>query len=1642
MLVSGIRRYSTHSGLLIIALLGTLLPQASGTASDIEAAPSDSLYLVPREVLGGVPKSTQLIHDYGAQSLVTIPKGDEMPVAVRSHFTQLQDVTVLQYRGYKGIFPPFSEKKVQEFPDGYYLVALAGPLDSSWWQSFVRLGITVVDTASPYALLVRADGGRLVLASRVTTSRGYSVLRGVIAIPSDARVDPTLLPLAAGTATPSDIPGLRKSPDGRAVVRVLPHADRKAADVVAEIAKFVDRANAELAWGQDDAILIRGSEIPTIIDNVAGVGFLEAVKERQLHNNIGTKNTVLNVEPVWALGYNGTGIIVDHNDSGVDSAHPDFPAGTIVATNGTQSGTDNGHGTHTAGSVLGRGLAGASPTNTSGCGDVTAPLGTVRGSAWGARLVTNNLFVGGLTAETSMMQWGYQNGARLSTNSWGYTNTYTYNSGSVAVDTAVRDADAGTAGNQELCILFSAGNSGPGASTVGAPGTGKNAITVGASQNDRCGSYVPTNCAGPSINSMACFSSRGPAQGRIKPDIVATGTDILSTQSSDAAATHPWDQAWTGARYEIDSGTSMSCPLTAGAAATFFSFFSSTFGSLPSPALAKAALINGAVDMGLGYPSYDQGWGRLNLLRSVQGPPGGSIAFIDQAQVTPLATGGTWSKSFQIGVSTVPLKVTLVWTDPPSAAGCSSCLTNDLNLVVTAPGGTVYRGNRFTANWSTPNPGATTDIANNVENIFVQSPAVGIWTIQVTSASTTVNPQGLTGQDFAVVYSGNFCATPSAPTGPAATATGSNQVTVGWAAPVPGPAPTEYHILRATTTGGPYVQVGVTVAPGTSFLDTTVSGGVTYFYVIRSFNSCESANSAEASVTATGTCTVPPTFAGLSSVTATPGATCTLTLAWAAATSSCGGTITYNVYRSTTAGFTPSVSNRVATDVTGTSFVDSSGLVSGTTHYYIVRAVDSANAAEDTNSVQRSGAPQGALSAQTWTDDGGDTGLAKLSVQATWTNAATGGRTGPRCYATGTYGNSACFSLTTPVLNVNTGGGTLTFYSKYDIEAGWDKGQVELSTDGGATWSRLAVNYPATSNRTSDACGFPGANTAYFTGNNATPTWASYTATVPAGANTMIRWRLSTDVNTTAAGWWIDDISLTNVMLPGSCNSAANDVQFFAARATGGAAAGSGQVKLMWWTPAGTGAYPYVRVLRKAAPGVPSGPNDGTSTVVGTFNTFNWGSAGSAPDSGLTNNTTYNYAAYVSTNLTNWSSGKLVSSRPQDTTGKTKWVYSTGAAALAAPARDVFVYAVSNDRILHGVNGGAAGGDWPASWRPLVLNAPAQDRFGVPHVNVPPATKVIFLGSQDGKAYSVNADTGLALKTSNLLSDSGGMIQGALGGNFKAYDATALDLVFAGTRNSSAANKLWALDVLNLGGVGGSSFSFDNGGTATPANAFGFVSSQPSVDYVNKRVYFATRKRLGGSQQTVWCVTFTSSAFAPCPSFAPSTSIGDVDGAVIPYGGYLYVGDNAGIVWILDSLTGATKGSFATNDGAVKGFIFPDFLATPKRLYCSTNGKVWAFTWDGTTMASVWTGGTGGVAIASPSIPTFDGTSILVGSNDGRLHQITNLTATAPTHTSMPLGAGTAGTVVGSPTLDYAVPNLLYVGTDSGLVYAVQYPIP
>jgi hypothetical protein len=354
----------------------------------------------------------------------------------------------------------------------------------------------------------------------------------------------------------------------------------------------------------------------------------------------------------------------------------------------------------------------------------------------------------------------------------------------------------------------------------------------------------------------------------------------------------------------------------------------------------------------------------------------------------------------------------------------------------------------------------------------------------------------------------------------------------------------EYLVRRSRTPGGPYQTIavipdstpGIPNGPGYSYDDPTVSGGITYYYVVVASDggACKSPTTDEEAVTATGACTLAPLFAGIESVSTPYFGVCTLDLFWSAASGECSSDLSYNIYRSTTQGFTPGPASLLASGIDNTTYSDVNNLVSDTPYYYVVRAVDDTNGVEEANDTEAAGYPQGQLSVGTWTDDAGDAGPATMILDAPWQIDPAEGNLGPKVYKTGTYPNSTCAALTTPSFLLGATS-TLTFHAKYEIESSWDKGEVQISTDGGATWQRVPLDggYPGTSTNASDSCGLPTGT--YFTGTGLD--WAMYTADLTAwsGQQMQLRFLLSTDSSQTRQGWWIDDLTITDVEVPGTC---------------------------------------------------------------------------------------------------------------------------------------------------------------------------------------------------------------------------------------------------------------------------------------------------------------------------------------------------------------------------------------------------------------------------------------------------------------------------------------------------------------------------
>jgi serine protease AprX len=256
-----------------------------------------------------------------------------------------------------------------------------------------------------------------------------------------------------------------------------------------------------------------------------------------------TQNNQINVPAVHDLGYNGGGVIVAIFDAGFNRlSHETFDqmdiAGTWDFVNGDSDVGDGGMGSGSHGTNTLSTIGGYSP------GDLIGP-------AYGATyyLAKTENTESELHVEEdnwcAAAQWAETNGAQIITSSLGYNDFDSggdYSPSDMDGDTAVITICADLAAEKGIVVINSAGNSGSSSqNTLGAPSDGHFVLAVGAVT---------------SSGSRSSFSSVGlSADGRIKPDVMAMGSSVRVASSSSN----------TG--YTYSSGTSFSCPLTAGVAA-------------------------------------------------------------------------------------------------------------------------------------------------------------------------------------------------------------------------------------------------------------------------------------------------------------------------------------------------------------------------------------------------------------------------------------------------------------------------------------------------------------------------------------------------------------------------------------------------------------------------------------------------------------------------------------------------------------------------------------------------------------------------------------------------------------------------------------------------------------------------------------------------------------------------------------------------------------------------------------------------------------------------------------------------------------------------------------------------------------------
>ena len=448
--------------------------------------------------------------------------------------------------------------------------------------------------------------------------------------------------------------------------------------------------------------------------------------------------TALNSATGWNL--DGSGETISIVDTGIDKDHPDL--GSRVVQVNTKFGLDpswadanGGHGTHVAITVAGDGSADSS---TKGM----APESYI--IFYALEHDSTGVF-GRLGSLYDILKNSFENGARINVNAWGLNgNEGKYTSDSRSVDLAVLDSPG-------LLPVFAVGDAGGlGSNKIAPPATAKNVLSIGSEDS----------------GSVSASSSKGlTLDGRIKPDLVASGVGICSGRAEEAASPAGFScgsgsHSNGNSLYMELSGSSQATAIAGGAAALTRQYLREEAGiSTPSSALIKAVMINGARDLGTAdIPNQNEGWGMIDLNSSLNPSEGGNSLdlFIDDGNSVDPGFGLLYS--FDID-SSRGIDITLAWTDQAGSANTDqsqSKLINNLDLVLVSPTGQQYLGNDFLN--GVTKTGGSADSVNNVERIRIPAGTLsesGQWLIKV------MHRGGYT-QSFSLVMAADANPTPKA----------------------------------------------------------------------------------------------------------------------------------------------------------------------------------------------------------------------------------------------------------------------------------------------------------------------------------------------------------------------------------------------------------------------------------------------------------------------------------------------------------------------------------------------------------------------------------------------------------------------------------------------------------------------------------------------------------------------------------------------------------------------------------------------------------------------------------------------------------------------------------------------------------------
>ncbi len=299
-----------------------------------------------------------------------------------------------------------------------------------------------------------------------------------------------------------------------------------------------------------------------------------------------------------------------------------------------------------------------------------------------------------------------------------------------------RQAEEWVTAEEEDGIVREPDGGDDGYTSLGMRATAKNILTVGAVW---------------SSTAMTSFSSWGPTNdGRIKPDIVAKGRSVYSSDVDD-------EDSDPDQHYSHKSGTSMASPVVTGAVTLLQEHYNNLHGENPRASTIKSLIIHTADELDDEGPDYRNGWGLLNAERAAEViSKDYDDELLDHLHELSLNNGQTyehqvWSDGEE------PLRATIVWTDPagepvdPAIDATDRMLVNDLDLRLIDDAGNEHEP--YILDPSDPSAAATTgdNDRDNVEQVYIEAPERGYYTVQVTHKGSLEDGS----QGFSMVVTGN-----------------------------------------------------------------------------------------------------------------------------------------------------------------------------------------------------------------------------------------------------------------------------------------------------------------------------------------------------------------------------------------------------------------------------------------------------------------------------------------------------------------------------------------------------------------------------------------------------------------------------------------------------------------------------------------------------------------------------------------------------------------------------------------------------------------------------------------------------------------------------------------------------------------------